>query len=871
MTIQRRFDSPIAASLTNKNTVRAATTADITLSGTQTIDDVALVVGDRVLVKDQVALAENGVYIVDSGIWERASDANSGSSHVGLIVAVGSEGTTNPKTQWMQVTAGEIVLGTSDIVFESINAGGGGGGSGDVVGPASATDNAITRFNGTTGKLVQNSGATVDDTGKVTASAFNASGLTASAVVVTDASKNLESSAVTSTELGYLSGADSNIQDQLDGKQGIVSGVSDTEIGYLDGVTSAIQTQLDGKQPLDADLTALAGVSASGMLARTGAGTAAARTITGTANEISVSNGDGVSGNPTLSLATGIDPAKLADGSVSATEFQYISTLSSNAQTQLDAKLDKAGGTMTGALVLAGDPDSALKAATKQYVDSVAAGLDIKPSVLVATTEDITLSGEQTIDGVLTSTSRVLVKNQTAQEENGIYVSAAGSWSRAADMDAWAEVPGAFCFVEQGSTFGDCGFVCTADIGGTIGVTAITFAQFSGIGTFQPLDSTLTALAAYNTNGLLTQTAADTFVGRTITGTSNEISVSNGDGVSGNPTLSLPSEIDLSSKVLKVPNGTSPTVDAAGEIAIDTDADGDLIDQGLIVYHDGVQKMYAVAVDTLPSTDDHVLAYDATADKFVFQAQSGGGGSAATPSVAGVVTNYTPVKKSGVNTVSSANYTMLETDGYSVDQFSTAETNRTFTLGTEADNAGRFITVAKTDTGAGFVIPSAPAGFLSPFNTHTDILNINTRGAGYSFYCNGTNWIPISYPFSSNNYLSSWTFNGSGGNTGNVTVIVSKYAGLVRIMIPVLSATSGTGSTTLTFGTSIGTAYRPNSEQWFPITIVDNGGVEANWGALKITTGGSLLITRDPAGTAWTDASTCGTSRAITITYFKST
>ena len=67
---------------------------------------------------------------------------------------------------------------------------------------------------------------------------------------------------------------------------------------------------------------------------------------------------------------------------------------------------------------------------------------------------------------------------------------------------------------------------------------------------FQPKDATLTALAAYNTNGLLTQTAADTFTGRTLPGTSNEIPVTNGNGVSGNPTVSLPSALTFTGKTV---------------------------------------------------------------------------------------------------------------------------------------------------------------------------------------------------------------------------------------------------------------------------------------------------------------------------------
>lgn len=79
----------------------------------------------------------------------------------------------------------------------------------------------------------------------------------------------------------------------------VTGAVTATELGYLSGVTSPIQTQLDGKQASDADLTALAALATNGLIIRTGAGTAAARSVAA-GTGLAVTNGDGVSGNPTV-------------------------------------------------------------------------------------------------------------------------------------------------------------------------------------------------------------------------------------------------------------------------------------------------------------------------------------------------------------------------------------------------------------------------------------------------------------------------------------------------------------------------------------------------------------------------------------------
>lgn len=130
-------------------------------------------------------------------------------------------------------------------------------------------------------------------------------------------------------------------------------------------------------------------------------------------------------------------------------------------------------------------PTAAGHAATKEYVDNLAQGLDVKQSVRAGTTANITLSGTQTIDTVvLIAGDRVLVKNQTLPAQNGIYLVAAGAWTRVVDMDSWAEIPGSFVFVEDGTINADTSWVATANQGGTLGTTAITWAQFSGAGTY---------------------------------------------------------------------------------------------------------------------------------------------------------------------------------------------------------------------------------------------------------------------------------------------------------------------------------------------------------------------------------------------------
>lgn len=170
---------------------------------------------------------------------------------------------------------------------------------------------------------------------------------------------------------------------------------------------------------------------------------------------------------------------------------------SSAAPASLDFHEDTDNGTnrirVTAPAAIASDktltlPDETGTIATRAYADALVAGLSWKQAVRVATTTPGTLATSfengDTIDGVVLATGdRILIKDQVATTDNGIYiVAASGAPARAADADSGSELVNASVYVQEGTTKSDKQFVCTTDAPITIGVASITFTEFTSGG-----------------------------------------------------------------------------------------------------------------------------------------------------------------------------------------------------------------------------------------------------------------------------------------------------------------------------------------------------------------------------------------------------
>jgi len=303
------------------------------------------------------------------------------------------------------------------------------------------------------------------------------------------------------------------------------NGTTWNQLSFAGGAVSTFQTSLDGLSPSTATTGA---VTLSGTLGATSGGTGA--TVAPTAGQflysaggttysattlstVAVTSISGTAGNITASASTGAVTLNLATtGTPVSASFVKITTdtfgrvtattpvVQSDITTLVDSVyVNVAGDTMTGDLSMGGNsvtnlaaPVAGGDATNKDYVDALANGLSWKTSVIAATTSPGTLATDfengDTIDGVVLATgNRILIKNQTAQEDNGIYVvQATGAPVRATDMDATTpvnEINGAAVFVEQGTLNADTAWVQTADVV-TLGTDPLVFVQFAGAGAY---------------------------------------------------------------------------------------------------------------------------------------------------------------------------------------------------------------------------------------------------------------------------------------------------------------------------------------------------------------------------------------------------
>lgn len=245
-----------------------------------------------------------------------------------------------------------------------------------------------------------------------------------------------------------------------------------------------------------------------------------------------------ISALPAIPSSQLTDVAPFVQGGVTykVTNNQLITLFNSNIQitegqvtnltTDLAAKLDKSGGTMTGALILnTSSPTTALEAASKGYVDTIASGITVQGACYAASTTALTVSYNNGVAGVgatLTNAttqatfsidgvtpplnSRILIKDQASTLQNGIYTvtnvgSGATNWvlTRATDYDQASEInPGDLVIINNGTVNGDSSWLQTATVT-TIGTDPITFSVF-----FEPsnyLSSTMTSTQIYIGNG----------------------------------------------------------------------------------------------------------------------------------------------------------------------------------------------------------------------------------------------------------------------------------------------------------------------------------------------------------------------------------
>lgn len=279
-------------------------------------------------------------------------------------------------------------------------------------------------------------------------------------------------------------------------------------------------------------------------------------TATGTSGQVLTSAGNAAPTWQTASGAAGTLTGATLASNVLASSLTSVGTLTSLAVT----------GNVTSA-----DPTISTHLTTKQYVDTMVQGLTWKTAARVASTVNLTLSGTQTIDGVaVVAGNRVLAKNQTTASQNGVYVVAAGAWTRSVDMDgapSVGEVNGAAVYITDGTTLADTSWSQSADVV-VMGTSPLTFVQFSGAGTTNAssligttlapsiVTSSLTSVGTLSSLAVTGAVTAGSFVGP-LTGAASLNVLKTGDTMTGGLVTSIGGGTASATKHLSATNGAA--------------------------------------------------------------------------------------------------------------------------------------------------------------------------------------------------------------------------------------------------------------------------------------------------------------------------
>lgn len=518
--------------LNAKQNVKAATTANTTLFGPQTIDGVSVNAGDRILVKNQAIDSENGIYVIPASAaeWVRADDQNTWAEVPSAFVFV-QQGDTLSDTGW---------LCSSDA-----------GGTIDIDAVTWVQFSAAGTVQAGTGLTKSGNTLSITNTGVTPGAGFNTFSVNAQGQILTASTQPYITGNQTITLQGDVAGAGTTLINTtlantgvtagtyksvtVDSKGRVTAGTNPTTLaGY--GITDA--------QALDSYLTSLSAVSTDGIVIRTG-NTALTRSITAGSSRVSVVNGDGVAGNPTIDIVETNLVLNNISGTLSVekggtaltsvgTPNQFLATNTLGTAFQHRSFVAGSGITIDHA-----DGTTTISAVNDGTVTSIevtgSTGLSVSGSpITTAGTIALTLSTE--LQG-LSSVAGLGIVSRTGSGSfvTRNLVSGAGTIT-VTNPDG---VSGNFGVdLSNIGTAGTYTRVTTDNFGRVIsGSTPTTLAGY-GIVDAQPLNTYLTNVSSVPGPGLIVK-SGNSALARSIVAGSSKITVLNGDGVGGNPTVDV--------------------------------------------------------------------------------------------------------------------------------------------------------------------------------------------------------------------------------------------------------------------------------------------------------------------------------------------